>query len=322
MHSARGGRGFPAAVLCLLSATPAVRAEVADVRGAVLPLTETYIQHSVVSGRDYRISVARPLVEQAAHKYPVVYVLDADELFGLATDTARLLEDDDEIPPVLVVGIGYPIRRFADAMEPRTTDFTVAVDKPYEQLVNDLTGGRRRVVTGGAPAFLRFIREELKPFIASHYPVDPNDATIVGHSLGGLFGLYVLFDSTDTFGRYVIGSPCLRCGDSDLIKREAQYARDHRDLDARLYMDIGSNEADIRRVLNIAPAMREAENRYLKAVGSSDGVAIFKEFTAHLRSRHYGGLHEHTVVEIGEGHASLPPILLSRGLRSVFSSNP
>jgi predicted alpha/beta superfamily hydrolase len=322
MRNARGGWGFPAGVLCFLSAAAAVRAKDADVREAVLPLTETYIQHSAISGRDYRISVARPLVEQAAQKYPVVYVLDADELFGLATETARLLEDDDEIPPVLVVGIGYPIRSFADAMGPRTTDFTVAVDKPYEQLVNDLTGGRRHVETGGAPAFLRFIREELKPFIASHYPVDPNDATIVGHSLGGLFGMYVLFDSTDTFSRYVIGSPCLRCGGSDLIKREGQYAGDHRDLAARLYMDIGSNEADIRRVLNIPPAMREAENRYLEAVGRPDGVAIFKEFTARLRSRHYRGLHEHTVVEIGEGHASLPPILLSRGLRSVFSSNP
>jgi uncharacterized protein len=287
----------------------------------VLPLTESHLLHSAASGRDYRISVALPITEPvtATQKLPVIYVLDADEIFGLVTDTVRLFTDSGAIPAVLVVGIGYPIRSFDEAMEPRSADYTPVVDRPYEQLVEELTGGKRRVVTGGAQAFLKFIRAELKPFIASHYPADPTDAAIVGHSLGGLFGLYVLLQEPDTFKRYLIGSPCLMCGNSYLFKREAAYAATHKDLGARVYMDIGTEESDLHKILNIPPEMHAAEDRYLDATGHPDSVALFRKFTAQLKSRHYPSLRLHTVIEAGEGHESVPPILVSRGLRALFA---
>lgn len=295
--------------------------ETAVAAPAAVPLSESYMLHSKESGRDYRISIAMPIgvARNTSARLPVVYVLDADELFGLATDTVRLLEDCGSIPPSLVVGIGYPIQSFDQAMEPRSTDFTPLPDPAYERLVSELSGGKRSVVTGGAAAFLRFLRNELKPRIASTYPVNPNDATLAGHSLGGLFGLYALFEAPDTFLRYVIGSPCLLCGDLEMFRRELAYAESRRDLQARLYLNVGNEEADLQRILNVPPAMSAAERRYLEATGHPDSVALFRKFVRQLESRRFPGLRMQAVVEPGEGHDTIPPLMFSRGLRAVFS---
>lgn len=309
-------------VLLLLGGPGVARPQVPAPPAATVPQSDAYLLHSRHTGRDYRISVARPLGAATAPgaRVPVAYLLDADELFGVTADTARLLADDGEIPGLLVVGIGYPIRSFDEAMEPRSTDFTPVVDGPYERLVAELTGGQRRVTTGGAAAFLQFIREELKPFIAARYAVDPADTAIIGHSLGGLFGLYALFQSPGTFDRYVIGSPCLLCGDRDLPRREAAYAASHRDLRARLYMNVGADEADLRSILNVPAAQHAAEARYLSATGNPDSVALFRQFAAQLGDRRFPSLQLDAVIEAGEGHESLPPILISRGLRAVYAA--
>lgn len=307
--------------LIALAVASGAYAKERSVPAVTVALSDSYILHSMITGRDYRVSVARPIgvPRNSLRKLPVVYVLDADELFGLTTDTARLLEDDGAVPPLLVVGIGYPIDSFAEAMGPRSTDFTPVTDRAFEQLVNELTGGKRHVTTGGAAAFLRFVREELIPFIAAHYSVNDADAAIVGHSLGGLFGLYVLFHEPTTFQRYVIGSPCLLCGDRDLFKLEASYARVHKDLVAHVYMDVGTGEADLRKILNLPPTMHAAEQRYLDAIGNPNSVALFRSFVRRLQNRHYPGLQLTAAVEPGEDHESLPPILVSRGLRAVYS---
>jgi len=311
------------AALVPLFGSATARADSEITEPARLMQTDTYVLHSAISARDYRISVARPpgVSLTGSTKLPLAILLDADELFGVATDTVRLLQDYDDLPPLLLVGIGYPIGSLAESIGPRSNDFTPAVDRPFEELIGALTGSQEAVSTGGAATFLRFIREELKPFIATHYPVDPKDTALIGHSLGGMFGLYVLLHQPETFQRYIIGSPCLTCGGSDLFAREAAYASSHKDLNARLYMDVGSEEADVRRILHIPPEKRAAEQRYLAAIGAPNSVMQFRRFTSKLRSRQYPHLHLAAVVEPGETHESLPPILLSRGLRFVYSAS-
>lgn len=56
----------------------------------------------------FRILVSLPdnysLSEQ---KYPVLYVLDGDIAFGMAASIARYLQIGDNIPELIIVGIGY-----------------------------------------------------------------------------------------------------------------------------------------------------------------------------------------------------------------------
>jgi pimeloyl-ACP methyl ester carboxylesterase len=52
----------------------------------------------------------------------------------------------------------------------------------------------RPVKTGGGGKFLSFLKQELIPLIDQTYRADPNGRVLVGHSYGGLFALYALFE--------------------------------------------------------------------------------------------------------------------------------
>ena len=78
---------------------------------AVIPETDTYRIKSRRVGAEFEIRVARPLppfVGGTPSKYDVLYVLDGDFFFGVATDMTRLMHRlFGELPAMLVVGIGY-----------------------------------------------------------------------------------------------------------------------------------------------------------------------------------------------------------------------
>ncbi len=287
-------------------------------------MTETRVLHSTAVGDDYRISVALPLNwgRDSTRRYPVIYLLDSNGLFGTATETVRLLVGGGEMPPAIVVGIGYPVATMADTVAQRSRDFTPTADPAHEALLRMLLKRSDRVVTGGAPRFLRFIRTELQPYIQRNFPASSTDSTFVGNSLGGLFGLYVLFEQPATFKRYVIGSAPLLWDRHVLSRLEAEYAAHHQDLQAHVYMVIGSLEADLRRVLQLPPEMHEVEREFLQQVGNPDGVALFHDFVGRLSSRRYPNLRLHSEVLEGESHSSLPPIQMSRGLRLVYEDEP
>ncbi|MCA9712863.1 MAG: alpha/beta hydrolase, partial [Myxococcales bacterium] len=101
---------------------------------------------------------------------------------------------------------------------------------------------------GGADAFLDFIATELQPLVEANYPADPDDATIVGASLGGTFATYALFERPELFERYVIVSPGLNWDDAMLMDLEAEYAANHEDLSARVFLAAGGLEELERQV--------------------------------------------------------------------------
>ena len=63
----------------------------------------------------------------------------------------------------------------------RTRDFTPTYDERFVRWFPEQT------LMGGADNFLAFIRDELQPWVQSHYRVDADDSMFFGHSLGGLF---------------------------------------------------------------------------------------------------------------------------------------
>jgi predicted alpha/beta superfamily hydrolase len=145
----------------------------------IVPRTEVRTMRSG-TGIEYRILVARPATPPPATGYPVLYLLDGDDSFAIASATAeRLARQGDRggIQPGLVVGIGYP------GPSRRAIDYTPATAKPA-------TGPDGLVVeSGGAQAFRDFIAKELQPAIARSYRVNPDRQALMGHSYGGLFVL-------------------------------------------------------------------------------------------------------------------------------------
>ena len=217
--------------------------------------SETH-QLTSAAGREYRISVALPLGYKAAPdagwpfnnapaRWPTVYVLDGNWYFGLVTDIIRPMSWCGGTSDAIVVGIGYaesddPSEALRHAFTCRNLDLTPARDEAEERSMAQRFS--RPAPTGGAEEFYRFIRSELTPFIERGYRADASRRTLIGHSYGGLFAAYSLLKSPEHFHSYVIGSPTLAYGDRTVFRQEAQYAGDHDELPARVFVYAGDEE--------------------------------------------------------------------------------
>ena len=281
--------------ICLLSValnTCCVNAQQADTSAfpqVSIPGTEVrYIQSSIV-GDEFKIYIALPFNYRSTDTtYPVLYITDANWDFAEVTQIVRIMQQDNEVPQIIIVGIGY---RSADSvsrwLELRNRDLTPTSIPDY--------------ISGGAPRFLRFIREELMPFVKKTYR-SAAEATYAGYSFGGLFGLYVLFHGPDTFQRYIIGSPSIDYDNLVTLKYEADYAAKHVDLSARVFMSDGELEEGADPFLGAA-------SRY---------VTNMKLLSDKLLSRRYPSFHLQTIVFDGETHLSGGAAAISRGIRVIY----
>jgi predicted alpha/beta superfamily hydrolase len=152
---------------------------------------------------------------------------------------------------------------------------------------------------GGATAFLSFIVDELKPFIADRFAGDPEDQSLVGMSLGGLFALTALFQSSRPFRRSVVLSPALWWDNDVIFAREADFAARSDDLDAWVFLGVGGREDE-----DGAPFWP---------------VTKLAKLDQSLRSRRYPSLALAHHVFPEETHMSVYPGAVVRGLRTVFS---
>lgn len=292
------------------------------VRPVVIPASQTFELRSRIVDQEFRIFVALPLDLAPDRKYPVIYALDANGEFGTVTEVVRLAGfGAPEIPPAVVVGIGYPVEGMAATLNLRTRDYTPTPDTAFATHAAGLWGKGERPTPGGAPAFLRFIKEELKPLIEKNYPVDPGDATLIGHSFGGLFTAYALFHEPGTFQRFVIASPSLWWDSTVSFEYEKQYAAANRDLPASVFLSVGGLESvdGLRETFSKFPEpLRTTARTYYERYGYPEMVELLEPFAKALAGRGYPSLRLSWHVFPGETHSSVMPMIASRGLREVF----
>jgi predicted alpha/beta superfamily hydrolase len=216
-------------------------------------------------------------------------VTDGNALFPLARAIYGELKNENRIPELLIVGIGYPPEQSTLISDLRGRDLTPYV---YARDYSPSPQMSFNLGTGGAPKFVRFIREQLKPTIDARYTTIPGDAAHFGHSLGGLFCLYTLFQEPALFNRFVAASPSIWWANTAIFGAEGDYAASHRDLPARLFIGAGREEG-------------------------TEGDDITKMADV-LRQRAYPGLQVSTQVFEGQAHGTMVPYCLSQGLRAVY----
>ncbi|TJY37894.1 alpha/beta hydrolase [Pontimicrobium aquaticum] len=134
-----------------------------------------------------------------SEKYPVIYILDASQLFYVVTGMQKQLIPF-KTPKSIIVGI---------TNTDRTRDFT-HTNVPFQR-------GHKSETSGGASNFIKFIDKELKPFINNKYPTENNN-TIIGHSTGGLFVLYSYLYHENSFDNYLAIDPSLWWDKENLVK--------------------------------------------------------------------------------------------------------
>lgn len=252
--------------------------------------TEVYKITSTYNNVTYPVFVSLPSGYNSSDKtYPVVYMLDAYSSFGIVTQLAKLLAFSKEVPELIIVGISSE-GGSKEFIYNRSRDYTptsISPDKIPDHLVSMIP------TSGGASTFLKFIENELVPFIEPKYRIKNDDRTIIGHSLGGLFVTYTLFEKPYLFNRYIMISPALFWDDNYLLKKEKSFYEHTKSLNAVIYTSVGSLED----LFFIKP---------------------WKEFIQSLKQNDYMGMKLTAEVSTNETHYTIIPHLVTRGLISVF----
>lgn len=273
--------------------------------------TDSWVATSAITKRPYQITVALPDGYAAGNKpYPVLYAVDANEELGTVVEAARNLSLSGEVPPLVVVGIGYPVGGgFRKTAGLRTVDLTPTADPSWVERTSTALAGwnvpKDTWGSGGGPAFLRFVREELIPSIEAKYAVSHDDRAFFGHSFGGLFGAQAMLDGTGTFKRFILGSPTLSWDHRVTFATEETYAANHHALPARVFLAVGALEEDP----SDPNSMKEAQ------------VTNLREFSRVLARRNYEGLDLREQVFDKENHVSVFPTTVNTGLRFIYGKD-
>jgi uncharacterized protein len=247
-------------------------------------------EHRLVSaavGDSYVIQIRLPeKFDPAKTVYPVLYVLDGDYWFGAASDIATYLTMVKESPAMIVVGVAYGGTR-RDWFQKRARDFT-----PRPRFDDDRA---TLPLAGHAEEFQRFLADELFPFIEKTYPASASDRTLAGYSLGGLFALHTLFTRPELFQRYIVLAPAVDWDREQIRVTEAAFHAQNTRLVATVFDTHGDRD----------PLQK---------------AASWQDFDRLIASRGYEGLRWTSHLFPDETHASIYPVGLTRGLKTIHAS--
>lgn len=146
---------------------------------------------------------------ESGKNFPVIYMHDGQNLFedtlcgfGIewgVDETLTRLFAEGKVPECIVVGIWNTARRYPEYQPQKPYP---NLDPTYRDAVTELYGSEPV-----SDAYLKFIVEELKPFIDKTYrTLSERDYTfIIGSSMGGLISIYAICEYPDVFA----GAGCL-----------------------------------------------------------------------------------------------------------------
>lgn len=166
-------------------------------------------------------------------RYPVLYLHDGQNVFDAAAagaewqvdETAQRLVVDGQIQPLIIVAVHNTSRRI---------DEYTATAREYE--------GHTR--GGLAPAYARYLIEQLKPSIDARYRTRPDAAhtAVGGSSLGGIMSLWLAVHHGDVFGSALVVSPSLWWDDEFPIRDTQKTPLPMSQPRPKLWLDMGTNE--------------------------------------------------------------------------------
>jgi len=162
------------------------------------------IQSAILNQRRYiQVFLPEHYDPSQSKKYDVLYVLDGGaQNAGLVGRIENFVEKQGFMPPTIIVSV-------------------IPIDRNKE-----LTPTHLSIVPGSGDAaeFLQFINLELLPYINKTYPSN-GDNTLWGHSLSGLFVLYTLLNSPNSFTSYIAVDPSAWWDNHYILKIKNELAK-------------------------------------------------------------------------------------------------
>lgn len=216
------------------------------------------------------VTLPRSYTVSPNRSYPVLWAMDGAAQHMVIAGIVSMYTLYDLVPEMIVVSVGHSSEQGMAGIAKRSADLT-----PPGSMFGDDKLGRSTLTaaygssltdqetaqTNGA-TFLNFLVDQLRPEMTKRYRMN-GDHALVGHSLGGWFVGYTLFERPDAFSRYLLASGT----HPGTLGLEAKYAETHDDLSARVFIGAGSGELNpilLSAVRAISRTVELAENLTLR----------------------------------------------------------
>lgn len=258
---------------------------VAQADSVALDGTEQWVMNSA-EGREYRVMISLPEGDVPyTGGYPVIYLLDGNAYFPAFHAAKRA---QSRLRGSILVAIGYPSDTPLDFQR---RAFDLSPPQPAE---------RNTPPQGGQDLFLAFIETRLMPRVSERFQVDQDQRSLVGHSFGGMFGIYALFTRPALFQHVVAISPSLWWRDRYLLEHERTFVKQAQagQLDlthSSLTLSVGDRE--------LPQTIQDARALQLR-----------------LQDLSLYGLRSDFIIEAGEDHTSVPFRVAGRVLHELIST--
>lgn len=215
-----------------------------------LVIGETRKIHSNSLNEDRILNIYLPEKYDAGKAYPVIYLLDGSrtEDFLHITGLVQFFNLQFKMPDCILVGIENVDRK---------RDFTFHTD------IKDLQ--KDYPTTGHSDVFIRFLEEELQPFIKANYKTT-DTKYLIGQSLGGLLATEILLKKPHLFSHYLIVSPSLWWDDQSLLKAAKPLLAKLPKQEIYVYVSVGKQEHKImqRDAADLYKILQSANKKNLK----------------------------------------------------------
>lgn len=289
-------------------------------KSSFMPESEVWLIHSDIVDDDFRICISAPFRPlPPGLRAGAVYGTDGGLMAGMLTSIVRACEMQGELPQLYTVSIGYPLDYPLPEMLIRNRDLAPSANPDVDPALCGLVGGDVIVASGGGDNFLAFLIEELRPALAEAFPIDADDATLSGASLGGLFTLHALLSRPEAFRHYLAMCPAIWWNDKVVLRAARLRAETKAAPQARLYMCAGEFESvhHFRAFMERVPPdqLSAMPREMLEADVHGDMFAMegaLAGWGADFAVR--------AKVQPEESHGSVTAVGLSQGLRWLFGS--
>jgi predicted alpha/beta superfamily hydrolase len=179
------------------------------------------------TGTDYWIFLATPPATEPGPHAAVLFT-DGDDQFKFAVEAYRAARAAGEVPPLVLVGVGYGASYMKPANK-RGRDYTP-------------TAMATESGSGGADVFLKFLSHTLWPELARRVPVRDDVRGFAGHSLGSLAVLHALFQRKLFFNRFLASAPSLWWDNRAELCHAQGLQRTGVALPAKVFLSVGEND--------------------------------------------------------------------------------
>ena len=176
----------------------------------------------------FTVHVTTPPDYDPEKSYPAYVLTDGVWRFNNCADMRKAMEDGKAGDVILIsIGLDYMVNGMDDEF-------------------------RKEMFCKKSEGFLDFITDDLMPYLGNKYRIDFSTSTLYGHSLGGTFAHYALFNSdkyeNQPFHNYIIGSPAfwspgfLPYVDQKEVLSDYYYFDRNATLDKRVFVRAGADE--------------------------------------------------------------------------------